>query len=196
MKVNPIFSSFLATENIMLSNKDDLIAWAKEEINSDSITYKFKTSKSRHLDKDAPVLKELLGQVEIGFNSLHQQLGLSNTHHQIVSSLWANDGSNNVAIEAPHRHVEGVLSAVYWPIADISCAPLTFINPNNQMSYVFKANLIDTLNEFNSDRVNLQPKEGLCVYFPSWLWHYVSHVLSKSNDRMSFAFNSEVVPKQ
>ena len=34
------------------------------------------------------------------------------------------------------------------------------------MSYVFKADLIDTLNEFNSDRVNLQPREGLCVYFP------------------------------
>lgn len=196
MKINPIFSSFLATEQIVLSNKDQVISYAKNETNFEDETYKYKSSKSRHMDKNETLLQELVSKIENGFNNLHQQLGLSQQHKQIVSSLWANDGSDNVAIEAPHRHVDGVISAVYWPVADISCAPLTFINPNNQMSYVFKFNLIDTMNEFNSDRVNIQPKEDLCVYFPSWLWHYVSHVLSKSNDRMSFAFNSEVVPKQ
>ena len=195
MKINPIFSSFIAVENIDISNKDELVSWSKEEIHHDS-TPNYKSTGTNHLNVNQPVLKELVQKIENGFNNLHNQIGLSNTHKQIVSSLWVNDGSDNSAIEAPHRHVDGVFSAVYWPIADISCAPLTFINPNNQMSYVFKADLIDTLNEFNSDRVNLQPREGLCVYFPSWLWHYVSHVLSKSNDRMSFAFNSEVVPKQ
>ena len=195
MQINSIFSSFLATEQIVLSNKEQVIAYAKEETKFEDETYKYKSSKSRHMDKNDPVLQELISKVENGFNTLHQQLGLSQQHKQIVSSLWANDGSNNVAIEAPHRHVDGIISAVYWPIADFNCAPLTFVNPNNQMSYVFCSDLIDTMNEFNSDRVNLQPKEDLCVYFPSWLWHYVSHVLSKSNNRMSFAFNSEVIKK-
>ena len=140
-------------------------------------------------------LKELVQKIENGFNNLHNQLGLSNNHKQIVSSLWANDGSDNSAIEAPHRHVDGVFSAVYWPIADTGCAPLTFINPNSQMSYVFKSNIIEHMNEFNSDRIDVQPQLNQCVYFPSWLWHYVSHALSKTNNRMSFAFNSEAVSK-
>lgn len=195
MNINPIFSSFLATETIILSNKEQLVSWTKQETKFEDDTYKYKTSKSRHMNKDEPVLQELIGRIENGFNTLHQQLGLSQKHQQKVSSLWSNDGSANIAIEAPHRHVDSVLSAVYWPVADFNCAPLTFINPNNQMSYVFRSEMIDTMNEFNSDRVNVQPKEDLCVYFPAWLWHYVSHVLSKSNNRMSIAFNSKVVLK-
>ena len=192
MQINPIFSSFLAVENIELDNKTDLIKWAKEEINFDGTT-NYKSTVSNHLNINEPILKELTQKIEQGFNNLHKQLGLSAKHKQTISSMWVNDGSDNVAIEAPHRHVDGILSAVYWPIADTNCAPLTFINPNNQMSYVFKSNMIETMNQFNSDRVNLQPQENQCVYFPSWLWHYVSHVLSKSNNRMSFAFNSEAV---
>ena len=38
MQINPIFSSFLAVENIELDNKTDLIKWAKEEINFDGTT--------------------------------------------------------------------------------------------------------------------------------------------------------------
>jgi uncharacterized protein (TIGR02466 family) len=192
MQINPIFSSFLAVENIELDNKTDLIKWAKEEINFDGTT-NYKSTGGNHLNIDEPILKQLTQKIEQGFNNLHKQLGLSAKHKQTISSMWVNDGSDNVAIEAPHRHVDGILSAVYWPIADTNCAPLTFINPNNQMSYVFKSNMIETMNQFNSDRVNLQPQENQCVYFPSWLWHYVSHVLSKSNNRMSFAFNSEAV---
>ena len=63
----------------------------------------------------------------------------------------------------------------------------------NYYAEPYKSNMIETMNQYNSDRVNLQPQENQCVYFPSWLWHYVSHVLSKSNNRMSFAFNSEAV---
>ena len=192
MQINPIFSSFLAVENIELDNKTELIKWSKEEINFDATT-NYKSTGSNHLNINEPILKQLTQKIEQGFNNLHKQLGLSAKHKQTISSMWVNDGSDNVAIEAPHRHVDGILSAVYWPIADTNCAPLTFINPNNQMSYVFKSNMIETMNQFNSDRVNLQPQENQCVYFPSWLWHYVSHVLSKSNNRMSFAFNSEAV---
>ena len=192
MQINPIFSSFLAVENIELDNKTELIKWSKEEINFDGTT-NYKSTGSNHLNINEPILKELKQKIEQGFNNLHKQLGLSTKHKQTISSMWVNDGSDNVAIEAPHRHVDGILSAVYWPIADTNCAPLTFINPNNQMSYVFKSNMIETMNQFNSDRVNLQPQENQCVYFPSWLWHYVSHVLSKTNNRMSFAFNSEAV---
>ena len=167
MQINPIFSSFLAVENIELDNKTDLIKWAKEEINFDGTT-NYKSTGSNHLNIDEPILKQLTQKIEQGFNNLHKQLGLSAKHKQTISSMWVNDGSDNVAIEAPHRHVDGILSAVYWPIADTNCAPLTFINPNNQMSYVFKSNMIETMNQFNSDRVNLQPQENQCVYFPTW----------------------------
>ena len=194
MKINAVFSSFIAIENIDISNKDEVVSWSKEEINHDA-TPNYKSTGTNHLNVDEPVLKELVQKIENGFNNLHNQLGLSNNHKQIVSSLWANDGSDNSAIEAPHRHVDGVFSAVYWPIADTGCAPLTFINPNNQMSYVFKSNIIEHMNEFNSDRIDVQPQLNQCVYFPSWLWHYVSHALSKTNNRMSFAFNSEAVSK-
>jgi uncharacterized protein (TIGR02466 family) len=192
MKVNPIFSSFLAVENIDIANREQLISWAKQEINFNG-TKNYKSTDSNHLDKSDPMLKELIDKIEIGFNELHSQMGLSNSHTQKVSSLWVNDGSDNSAIESPHRHVDGVFSAVYWPVADKGSAPLTFINPNNQMSYVFKSSIIEQTNEFNSDRVSVQPQLNQCVYFPSWLWHYVSHVLSTTNNRMSFAFNSETI---
>ena len=192
MNINPIFSSFVAVENIDLKNKDEVVSWSKEEISFDD-TNNYKSTGTNHLNRDEPILKELVDKIELGFNNLHNQIGLSSEHKQIVSSLWVNDGSNNTAIEAPHRHVDGIFSAVYWPIADNGCAPLTFMNPNNQMSYVFKSKLIEVHNQFNSDMVNLQPQINQCVYFPSWLWHYVSHVLSKTNNRMSFAFNSEAV---
>jgi len=194
MKVNSIFSSFLAVDSINITNKDQLIAWAKKEVNFNG-TKNYKGTNSNHLDKNDLVLKELIDKIEIGFNTLHTQMDLKNTIKQKVSSVWVNDGSMNNAIETPHRHVEGIFSAVYWPVADVGCAPLTFINPNNQMSYVFKSNMIEHMNEFNSDQVSIQPQINQCVFFPSWLWHYVSHALSKTNNRMSFAFNSEAVSK-
>ena len=52
MQINSIFSSFLATEQIVLSNKEQVIAYAKEETKFEDETYKYKSSKSRHMDKN------------------------------------------------------------------------------------------------------------------------------------------------
>ena len=88
MKINAVFSSFIAIENIDLSNKDEVVSWSKEEINHDT-TPNYKSTGTNHLNVDEPVLKELVQKIENGFNNLHNQLGLSNNHKQIVSSLWA-----------------------------------------------------------------------------------------------------------
>ena len=66
MQINPIFSSFLAVENIELDNKTDLIKWAKEEINFDGTT-NYKSTGSNHLNIDEPILKQLTQKIEQGF---------------------------------------------------------------------------------------------------------------------------------
>ena len=61
--------------------------------------------------------------------------------------------------------------------ADIKSSSAYFYNPH-QMSYVFKSNMIETMNQFNSDRVNLQPKK-INVYIHHG-YGIMSNVLSKS----------------
>ena len=48
MKINAVFSSFIAIENIDLSNKDEVVSWSKEEINHDA-TPNYKSKQSNEL---------------------------------------------------------------------------------------------------------------------------------------------------
>ena len=73
MKINAVFSSFIAIENIDLSNKDEVVSWSKEEINHDA-TPNYKSTGTNHLNVDEPVLKELVQKIENGFNTLHNHL--------------------------------------------------------------------------------------------------------------------------
>ena len=59
MNINPIFSSFVAVENIDLKNKDEVVSWSKEEISFDD-TQNYKSTGTSHLNRDEPILKELV----------------------------------------------------------------------------------------------------------------------------------------
>ena len=66
-----------------ISNKDELVSWSKEEISFDD-TKNYKSTGTNHLNRDEPILKELVDKIEQGFNNLHNQIGLSSEHKQIV----------------------------------------------------------------------------------------------------------------
>ena len=99
MQINSIFSSFLATEQIVLSNKEQVIAYAKEETKFEDEITNITQAKADTWIKMIQV-QELISKVENGFN-ITSTIRFSQQHKQIVSGPWANDGSNNVVIEAP-----------------------------------------------------------------------------------------------
>ena len=73
MQINPIFSSFLAVENIELDNKTDLIKWAKEEINFDGTT-NYKSTGSNHLNIDEKASTSL--EIDMGINEVPKDMVL------------------------------------------------------------------------------------------------------------------------
>jgi len=97
------------------------------------------------------------------------------------------------AYNAPHVHPESALSGVYYvdPGERASDAPLSgqleFLDPRG------RAGMAATPGDPFGDPVRVEPKAGLMVIFPSWLYHWV-HPYAGDGMRIAISFNVAVAP--
>ena len=182
MQIDSVFNNFIAYEDLILDNKDDLIKFCSEYVQEKDGIF---------VDPEQKIFSELYNKVTVKLNELHEQLGFHDDYEQKIKQFWINSNFNQSIIR-PHRHPDGFFSAVYYPLADDDVSPLGFITPNQQLAHVFRPQYIKNFNAFNSEQFFFKPVQNCLLIFPSWMWHYVAHRSNDSKNRFSIAFDSMI----
>ena len=105
-----------------------------------------------------------------------------------IPNIWSiinKKGSSN----AMHIHSNCYLSAAYYVKAPNDCGDIVFHDP--RQSRLIRKPKLSKLNKLNGEEVNVKPKEGLLVLFPSYLYHSVKESLSNS-ERIVISFNIDL----
>ena len=191
MHIDSVFNSFLAFDEIGLANKQELIDFCYEAVSIDKHRVSDGYNQSLFIDPNHPIINPLVQNVHARFDKLHEHFGFKNNYRQDITQIWVNI-NNNPNIGRPHPHPQKFFSAVYYPVAPKDAGHLSFINPVSQLPHVIRPEYIENFNSFNSAEWDVVPTEDLCVFFPSYLWHYVNPCYN-TQDRLSIAFNTEIV---
>tara|TARA_B100001123_G_scaffold433568_1_gene558503 strand:+ start:289 stop:891 length:603 start_codon:yes stop_codon:yes gene_type:complete len=153
--------------------KSNLIGWHSQNFN---------------LKDDEPQL--FVNEISVILNESINDMGwdLKNRNSKITG-MWAIINPTN-ASNARHIHSNNFISAAYYLKAPENCGDITFYDPRS--AKVINTPKISSSNNLNIDVVNVTPKEGLLVLFPSYLHHSVGLNKSKQN-RIVISFNINIV---
>lgn len=183
MIFQPLFSSFIATEEINLDNQMLSSICYKEKLKNKN------NDKTIYLNLNKKDLSLFFSTILKKFNEIHNILNLKKNIKQELSLSWCNI-NNNDYIDSPHFHSDAFLSAVYYVKAEKNCGDIEFTSPIVSLPYIINNKHIEQYNTCNSYTWKITPKTGLLIIFPSWLTHFVYK--NKSNvDRISIAINSK-----
>ena len=106
-----------------------------------------------------------------------------------ITGMWTIINPTN-ASNSRHIHSNNYISAAYYLKAPENCGDIMFYDPRS--AKVIKTPILVNSNQLNMEVVNVTPKEGLLVLFPSYLHHSVG--INKSNeDRIVISFNVDLV---
>jgi uncharacterized protein (TIGR02466 family) len=91
-----------------------------------------------------------------------------------------------------HKHVDNILSGVFYIQCPKDCGDIVFPNPVSNASYHFHHKNLKEYNQNNSSFCNQVPQPGKMITFPSYAEHYVEPNLS-NKDRVSISFNTKLI---
>ena len=127
----------------------------------------------------SPILNEAL--IDMGWDL--------NKNEIKISSMWTIINPTN-ASNARHIHSNNFISAAYYLKAPENCGDIHFYDPREQN--IIRTPIIKETNKLNLQVINIMPKEGLLVLFPSYLYHSVG--INKSNEeRIVLSFNINLI---
>lgn len=191
MQLETVFSSFLVSDYVDV--EVDLQSHCYDVVRNENNRRNDLISQSSFLNLDDEKFSFLVSSVQDKFNTLHTELGLSDSVSQVVSEYWININLNE-KINFPHSHPNRIFSAVYYVKAHKECGDLVFLNPNKVVCQNISDDCIKNYNFYNATHWKVTPHPGLLIIFPSWLEHYVMPNCSNA-DRVSIAFNSRMLYK-
>lgn len=123
-----------------------------------------------------PVFRELIRSIENLTNSIISEYTDNRTLRLEVKELWGNINTYR-DYNASHTH-GGILSGVFYLKTPKNCGRLVFRDPAVRSDgHIIR----------NKDYV-INPEPLACIFFPSWLEHYVEPNMS-NEDRISLSFN-------
>ena len=101
-----------------------------------------------------------------------------------IGKSWINSQSENGYV-ASHRHELSIVSGAFYPIVEPGSAPLVFDSPikGPRMSEIH-----NVATHFTSDTMEFDPRDGMLILFPSWLYHY--SLPNKTAKRITISFNT------
>ena len=124
------------------------------------------------LQKEIPILEQ---EIEQSVEFFCKDWGVNKPRN---IDYWIQDYKNN-HYHSRHNHPLSFISGIYWVRANEHASILKIYSPNPYDSFPI---------EFASSHIDIQPKEGLLVLFPSYLYHEV--LVNNSNSvRTTIAFN-------
>ncbi len=191
MKIENVFTNFLATEFLSIDNTALEQFCYKEKSNSAGrVVSNYKGWQSDNV-VNAPELQPLLEKLNEQVALIHNYYNFKATKKQSITDVWININSKD-SINLAHKHPGAFLSGVYYIKANKDSGNIIFMNPIEAHEYVIKQDMYDANNGFNSAKWWEEPYPGKLIIFPSWLTHYVNP--NESNeDRISLAFNTSIV---
>ena len=114
---------------------------------------------------------------DMGWDHLNNKIHLSN-----MWSIINNTGASNTM----HMHSNCFLSAAYYVKAPINCGEIVFYDHRQARLVRKPKNKI--INNLNAEEIKIEPKDGLLVLFPNYLYHSVNENLS-NEERVVISFN-------
>ena len=190
MRIQPIFSSFLASTHLYNIDNDALTQYAyslKEK--SDGVTksnYVGWQSESfeEKTTELAQLSNEIIAQIDVVKNSILPEPDASSAS---ISNMWININPHG-AFNRPHIHPNAAFSGVYYVSTPEPICNIAFQHPGTNVQYHYMPEVITGFNEFTSAVWQYGPVAGDLLIFPAYLLHFVESNMATS-DRISIAFN-------
>jgi len=145
-------------------------------------------SKDFNLQDSVP--KKFINAISKNINKAITDMGWDlKKNHIKITSMWS---IININQASNHRHIHSnnYISAAYYLKAPNNCGDIVFYDPRE--SRIVRKPKIQFKNELNAETVNISPKEGALVLFPSFLHHSVNPNLSNS-ERVVVSFNIDLI---
>jgi hypothetical protein len=194
MLIEPVFTNFIAYDNLDLDNVAIEVYCRKLLIDKPSSRGNNQAFiKDLNVDNTDIAIMPLMDAVLERFNFLHQNYNFSGAMCQRIEDAWINIGNCNNTLML-HSHRNRFFSAVYYVKGTPDSGNITFVSPITAQPYVIDNSVIDKFNSFNMNNRWFDPVPGRLIIFPSWLEHFVSPNFT-DQDRISIAFNSTIVNK-
>ena len=144
---------------------------------------------SKAFDMEHASVLNFFNKIQNNLNKAIIDLGWNNPSNKFkITSSWSiinKKGSSNNR----HIHSDNYISAAYYIRAPEGCGDILFYDPR-EAKVIRKPKGIDG-NPLSADVVNIKPKEGLLVLFPSYLYHSVEENIT-DNERVVISFNLDI----
>jgi len=136
------------------------------------------------LENEQP--KYFINSISTNLNEAFKDMGWDVKNQEVkVTSMWSVINKKN-ASNARHIHSNNYISAAYYVKTPENGGDIVFHDPRSVTTFRYPK--IAENNTLNSNIFTIQPKEGLLVLFPSYLYHSVD--LNRSEEeRIVISFN-------
>ena len=130
-----------------------------------------------HINEFEDMRKTIEGRVDEYCNDAGLEpveIGKSWINHQVQEGYVAS-----------HRHELSIVSGAYYPIVENGSASIVFESPirTPRMSEIH-----NKATDYTADKMEFEPKSGMLILFPSWLYHY--SLPNKTDKRITISFNT------
>jgi uncharacterized protein (TIGR02466 family) len=192
MKIENIFTSFIATDFLTDIDNDELkeYAFKLQENNEGVIKSNFLGWQSDILTDLSDQVTDLASNILQRMNTAKKPLGFRDDTMMYLANMWININPTN-SFNRPHLHPGAIFSGVYY----IDCTPdsgnLVFKHPSIGQLYSLQEDTLSDFTDFNAGTWSVHPEVGKLVIFPAWLEHYVEPNAS-TESRISIAFNINI----
>ena len=140
------------------------------------------------LEDDEP--KFFVNSIATNLNEVFRDMGWNIKDQETkITHMWSIVNKLN-ASNARHIHSNNYISAAYYVKAPQKCGDIVFYDPRSVTT--FRYPIISKPNKLNTNIFSVQPKEGLLVLFPSYLYHSVDMSKTKE-ERIVISFNINLV---
>lgn len=126
-----------------------------------------------------PIFRELVSTLELMASQCFSDY-TSNQNKMVVTEMWGNV-NRELCSNGAHTHGQD-LSGVFYLKAPVNSGRLILCNPAVRADG----------RSFRASNYPITPEALACIFFPSWLEHYVEPNYSKE-ERISISFNMKIV---
>jgi uncharacterized protein (TIGR02466 family) len=192
MKIENIFTSFIASDYLTSINNDELkeYAFALQATDKGVIKSNFLGWQSDIVTSPNQQLTMLANSILERITAAKKSFGFREDTKAYLSNLWININPIN-SFNRPHLHPGSIFSGVYYVDCNADSGKLVFKHPSIGQLYSLQEDILSDFTQFNSGTWSVLPEIGKLVIFPAWLEHYVEPNAS-SEERISIAFNINI----
>ena len=145
---------------------------------------------SEDLDLNESALQPLIEQIKLNSNNFADEV--MNSSEQSMSNIWFNMNRHK-DFNINHNHPNAEISGAYYVRTPKDCGQIGFIHPGHDVLCYYNSKRgikSSEMGPYDSESWNMPVNEGTLYLFPSWLNHHVTSNLNKTEDRVSFSFNT------